>query len=249
LLNSGVNPDILNPDKKKLNHFFVFILGTYTDNNKTIKMFQANAAKLAAGFSKMTHKEAEVLYLLGKNKDYYGVLHILKEDYGMSLDEMVSFAEASEICVPRPEYIPKKAKQNMRQIKVGDKIVKTEVICPLCGRTENGFGHNAYPLGDFRCCTGCNAHQVIPARINRLENENKKLKKRVTKLENRPHIIIQPEENRQKYEEELLKMCEEKEEPKQQPKQQKKKKEVKDRKPPKVVYINGVPVRLDALRK
>lgn len=208
---------------------------------------QSLGAKLAAILPKIPHREIEVLYLLGKNKDYYGIQHILKEDYGMSLDEMASLAEASETCVPRPEYIPKKAKNHMRQFKVGDKIVKTEIICPLCGRTENGFGHNAYPVGDFRCCTGCNAHQVIPARINRLENENKKLKKRVTKLENRPHIIIQPEENRQKYEEELLKMCEE--EPKQQPKQQKKKKEVKDRKPPKVVYINGVPVRLDALRK
>lgn len=46
-----------------------------------------------------------------------------------------------------------------------------ENICSLCGGYMEpwpgggGFGHNARPLGDGRCCDWCNGNLVIPVRI------------------------------------------------------------------------------------
>ena len=39
--------------------------------------------------------------------------------------------------------------------------------CSLCGQADTGFGHNPEPLKPYnqRCCTMCNATQVIPARL------------------------------------------------------------------------------------
>lgn len=41
-------------------------------------------------------------------------------------------------------------------------------VCSLCGQADTGFGHNPEPLKpyDQRCCTMCNATQVIPARLH-----------------------------------------------------------------------------------
>lgn len=37
--------------------------------------------------------------------------------------------------------------------------------CCLCGETYQGFGNNAEPIMDGRCCDACNASKVIPERI------------------------------------------------------------------------------------
>jgi hypothetical protein len=40
--------------------------------------------------------------------------------------------------------------------------------CCLCGGKFEGFGNNPFPLRENgRCCDGCNATQVIPARLER----------------------------------------------------------------------------------
>jgi len=38
-------------------------------------------------------------------------------------------------------------------------------ICILCGCTYSGWGHNAQPLSEGRCCDTCNDVHVIPERI------------------------------------------------------------------------------------
>ncbi len=50
--------------------------------------------------------------------------------------------------------------------------------CSLCDNTINGFGNNAQPLKDDRCCDTCNTTKVIPARLSGIgkekqTNENK----------------------------------------------------------------------------
>lgn len=40
-----------------------------------------------------------------------------------------------------------------------------ENTCCLCGETYQGFGNNAEPIMDGRCCDACNASKVIPERI------------------------------------------------------------------------------------
>ena len=40
-----------------------------------------------------------------------------------------------------------------------------EHVCSICGNTYTGFGNNAQPVNDGRCCDPCNKKQVIPARV------------------------------------------------------------------------------------
>jgi len=38
-------------------------------------------------------------------------------------------------------------------------------LCSLCHRPYEGYGNNAVPLNEGRCCDNCNSLRVIPARI------------------------------------------------------------------------------------
>ena len=38
--------------------------------------------------------------------------------------------------------------------------------CSICFGQYDGFGNNAQPVNDGRCCDACNARTVITARIN-----------------------------------------------------------------------------------
>ncbi len=44
---------------------------------------------------------------------------------------------------------------------------KEEHICVLCGKLYTGYGNNAEPLSNGRCCNYCNASKVLPYRISR----------------------------------------------------------------------------------
>jgi hypothetical protein len=37
--------------------------------------------------------------------------------------------------------------------------------CSICGRLFTGYGNNAKPVNEGRCCDECNAAHVIPARL------------------------------------------------------------------------------------
>lgn len=37
--------------------------------------------------------------------------------------------------------------------------------CSICGKKNEGYGNNARPVNDGKCCDYCNANVVIPARI------------------------------------------------------------------------------------
>lgn len=47
--------------------------------------------------------------------------------------------------------------------------------CSICGKPYEGYGNNANPVNDGRCCNECNTKIVVPRRIqdhiNRKENE------------------------------------------------------------------------------
>lgn len=42
--------------------------------------------------------------------------------------------------------------------------------CCICGRKFTGWGNNAQPVKDGKCCDTCNFTKVIPARIDALHN-------------------------------------------------------------------------------
>lgn len=37
--------------------------------------------------------------------------------------------------------------------------------CKICSKPYEGFGHNADPVAQGRCCGDCNATKVIPTRF------------------------------------------------------------------------------------
>ena len=44
-------------------------------------------------------------------------------------------------------------------------------ICSICGEEYEGWGNNAYPINNGRCCDCCNNNLVIPARFTGIKNE------------------------------------------------------------------------------
>jgi CobQ-like glutamine amidotransferase family enzyme len=55
--------------------------------------------------------------------------------------------------------------ENTRDNHHGD--TKTKKCC-ICGGVIAGFGNNAEPVKEGRCCGFCNATVVIPARIKNM---------------------------------------------------------------------------------
>ena len=41
-------------------------------------------------------------------------------------------------------------------------------VCVICGKEYNGYGNNAQPVKDGKCCDKCNQEGVIPARIKKM---------------------------------------------------------------------------------
>ena len=46
--------------------------------------------------------------------------------------------------------------------------MKEKKVCSICGKPYTGWGNNAEPVNDGRCCDMCNTTVVIPARLKQL---------------------------------------------------------------------------------
>lgn len=49
-------------------------------------------------------------------------------------------------------------------------------ICSICGFKYEGYGNNAEPINDGKCCDTCNIMRVIPARIKVIQEREVKEK-------------------------------------------------------------------------
>ena len=49
-------------------------------------------------------------------------------------------------------------------------------ICSICGKEYQGYGNNAQPVNNGRCCDMCNFSVVIPTRLVEIHKINKKSK-------------------------------------------------------------------------
>ena len=47
-------------------------------------------------------------------------------------------------------------------------------VCCICGEEYSGFGNNARPLREGRCCDCCNQMYVIPYRFMQMLADKKK---------------------------------------------------------------------------
>ena len=45
--------------------------------------------------------------------------------------------------------------------------------CTICGRAYEGYGNNAAPVTDGRCCDECNTTVVIPRRLADLREDER----------------------------------------------------------------------------
>ena len=66
-------------------------------------------------------------------------------------------------------------KLNNNKIYKAMKKVKTQK-CSICGHRFEGFGHNAYPINEGRCCNMCQGRIVMPIRA--LTNDLVEIKER-----------------------------------------------------------------------
>ena len=53
----------------------------------------------------------------------------------------------------------------MKEIKKKNQEAEEKHICSICGDEYFGYGNNAQPVNDGRCCDECNLNIVVPYRI------------------------------------------------------------------------------------
>ena len=110
-----------------------------------------------------------------------------KVDYKKLLKEDINNAKEEEKSVMEEtlDHIGIKLDENKEQ------------ECVICHKPFEGYGNNAEPVAEGRCCDECNAKVVIPARIEEM-NKSKKLDEAKEKDEAEekaePEEIIEPEE-------------------------------------------------------
>ena len=66
-------------------------------------------------------------------------------------------------------------KNDKAQQAVDDNIKNNKKICCICGKEYTGYGNNAEPYKEGRCCDDCNEKFVIPDRLKNSKNESLKL--------------------------------------------------------------------------
>ena len=49
-----------------------------------------------------------------------------------------------------------------------EKLAESSDECSICGEEMDGFGNNARPVVEGKCCDQCNESHVIPARLANL---------------------------------------------------------------------------------
>ena len=77
------------------------------------------------------------------------------------------------------EYHKLLDKEEKSKLKEANGIVESQdtedKTCVICGKTYTGYGNNAEPVADGRCCDDCNIEIVIPARLKQIKNTSNTL--------------------------------------------------------------------------
>lgn len=62
----------------------------------------------------------------------------------------------------------------MKEIKKKNQEAEEKHICSICNKEYVGYGNNAQPVNDGRCCDKCNLNIVLPARAFLMNREKRK---------------------------------------------------------------------------
>ena len=52
--------------------------------------------------------------------------------------------------------------------------MKPVQVCSICGGAIVGFGNDAQPINDGRCCDRCNLERVLPEKMRRMQARDAK---------------------------------------------------------------------------
>ena len=91
------------------------------------------------------------------------------EAYQRALDKVIDLYEEKGI-----DKGVEMAKQLKTELSSLDESLDSDKTCVICHKPLEGYGNNAEPVAEGRCCDECNTKVVIPARIEEI-NKHKKL--------------------------------------------------------------------------
>lgn len=115
---------------------------------------------------KMLDLKTEILY----GEKYLEIF--IRELAGTDIDESEKRYNIKRI----NEHLEKILKEYIQMTNELDEIIfnknRKQKICSICGKSYEGYGNNAQPVNNGRCCDKCNATVVIPRRIQ--EHQNRK---------------------------------------------------------------------------
>jgi hypothetical protein len=55
-------------------------------------------------------------------------------------------------------------RKRLRKLRAAEQRAASS-ICSICQKGFTGYGHNAHPVNDGRCCDACNASVIVPTRL------------------------------------------------------------------------------------
>lgn len=133
--------------------------------NKVLGKKEVKKYKKTEGI-KMLDLKTEILY----GEKYLEIF--IGELAGTDIDESEKKYNIKRI----NEHLEKILKEYTQMTNELDEIIfnknRKQQICSICGKSYEGYGNNAQPVNNGRCCDKCNATVVIPRRIQ--EHQNRK---------------------------------------------------------------------------
>lgn len=143
-----------------------------------IKSFKFKDDAIERANRMIANGEAYVAQVYSWKNEDHGEIYFRKADDGKIIDKSIQHVDCD---VHGPEI---KTVSDKTIIKPVTEEVETQ-ICVICKKEFTGYGNNAHPVAEGRCCDICNASKVIPARIAKLygiklNNINEGLDKKYT---------------------------------------------------------------------
>ena len=134
-----------------------------------IKSFKFKDDAIERANRMIANGEAYVAQVYSWKNEDHGEIYFRKADDGKVIDRSVQHIDCD---VHGPEIKTVSDKTIIKPVKEAK-----EEKCVICKKTITGYGNNAEPLAQGKCCDKCNTSKVIPARIAQLYGiKNKNLK-------------------------------------------------------------------------
>ena len=127
---------------------------------KYVKSFKFKDDAIERANRMIANGEAYVAQVYSWLDEDHGEIYFRKADDGKVIDKS---AQRVDCEIHGPELRTKSDKTVIRPIRE-DK----ENTCSICGTKYTGYGNNAEPVNNGKCCDTCNIKVVIPARLKQL---------------------------------------------------------------------------------